>query len=63
MKEKEDKKGDKVLGNEQGLTCHKFRARQGSELGSSVAYFTFGFEITVVGEALQFVEGTLKSQW
>ena len=37
MKEKEYKKGDKALGNEQGLRCHKSEARQGSELGLSVA--------------------------
>ena len=37
MKEKEDKKGDKALGNEQGLRCHTLEARQGSELGLSVA--------------------------
>ena len=37
MKEKEDKKGGKVLQNEQGLRCHKLDARQDSELGLSVA--------------------------
>ena len=38
MTEKEDKKGDKALGNEQGLRYHKLEARQSSELGLSVAY-------------------------
>ena len=33
MKETEDKEGDKALGNEQGLKCHKLEARQRSELG------------------------------
>ena len=37
MKEKEDKKGEKALGHEQGLKCHKLEAGQGSELGLSVA--------------------------
>ena len=37
VKEKEDKKGDKALGNEQGLRCHKLEAKQSSELGLSVA--------------------------
>ena len=36
MKETEDKEGDKALGNEQGLRCHKLQARKGSELGFSV---------------------------
>ena len=59
MKEKEDKKEEKALGQEQGLRCHKLEARQSSELGLSV-----GFAIsTMVREALQFVEGTFKSQW
>ena len=40
MKDKEDKKEEKALGNEQGLRCHKLVARQSSELGLSV-----GFEI------------------
>ena len=38
MKEKgQDKKEEKALGNEQGQRCHKLEARQGSELGLSVA--------------------------
>ena len=37
MKVKEDKQGDKALGNEQGLRCHKLEARQSSVLGLSVA--------------------------
>ena len=37
MKEKEDKKENKALGDEQGLRRHKLEARQGSELELSVA--------------------------
>ena len=37
MKEKEDKEGDKALGNEQGLRCYKLEAGEGFELGLSVA--------------------------
>ena len=37
MKEKEDEKGEKALGNEQGLRWHTLEARQSFELGLSVA--------------------------
>ena len=67
MKETEDKEGEKALGNEQGLRCHKLRQEKALNLGflwHSLPLVSKSVGVlTVVREALQFVEGTFKSQW
>jgi len=68
IKEKEDKKGDKVLGNEKGL---KDVTSWKQDKALSLSFLRHKFLLvskslgilTVVRDALQFVEGIFKSQW
>ena len=68
IKQKEDKKIGKVLGNEKGLK-HVTSWKQDKALSLGCLRHSFPLVskslgiLTVVRDALQFVEGTLKSQW
>ena len=61
------KEGDKALGNEQGLRCHKLEACKTLSLGCLWHSFLLVSKsvgmLTVDCDALQLVEGTFKSQW
>ena len=68
IKEKEDKKGDKALENEKGLKdVTSWKQDKALSLGCLWHSFPLVSKslgiLTVVRNALQFVEGTLKSQW